>query len=72
MPENSQITFFIGKDVIDLVHEYTYLGTRISSNGNFNVSLEYLNGKALHVLFSLRKHTFKLKQIKTFSCLQNI
>ena len=49
--------FYIGKDVIDLVHEYTYLGLRISSNGNFNVSLEYLKGKALHALFSLRKHT---------------
>ena len=24
---------------LDIVHEYTYLGTRISSTGNFNVSL---------------------------------
>ena len=38
--------FYIGKDVIDLVHpEYTYLGTRISSNGNFNVSELHYNGK---------------------------
>ena len=51
--------FHTGKDVIDLVHEYTYLGTQISSNGNFNVSQEYLNlrDKALHALFSLQKHT---------------
>ena len=50
--------FYIGKDVIDLVHpEYTYLGTRISSNGNFNVSLEYLKYKAVHALFGPRKHT---------------
>ena len=58
MPENSQITFFIGKDVIDLVHEYTYLGTQISSNGNFYVSQEdsNLKDKALHPLYSLRKH----------------
>ena len=43
---------------IDLVHEYTYLVTRISSNGNFNVSQEdlHLKDKALHPLISLRKH----------------
>ena len=46
-----------GKEVIDLVHEYTYLGKRISSNGNFNVSLEYLKYKAVHALFGPRKHT---------------
>ena len=45
-----------GKDVIDLVHEYTYLGKRISSNGNFSVSLEYLKDKAVLALFRLRKH----------------
>ena len=50
--------FHTGKDVIDLVHEYTYLVTRISSNGNFNVSQEDLNlkDKALHPLISLGKH----------------
>ena len=49
--------FHIGKETIDIVHEYTYLGTRISSTGNFNISLEHLKEKALHALFSLRKHT---------------
>lgn len=50
--------FHTGKDVIVLVHEYTYLGTRTSSNGNFTVSQEDLNlkDKAHHPLFSLRKH----------------
>ena len=48
--------FYIGKHVIDLVHEYTYLGTRISSNGNFNVSLEYLKDK-LFTLYSAYENT---------------
>ena len=61
--------FYIGKDVIDLVHpEYTYLGTRISSNGNFNVSLEYLKDKALHALFSLRKRTKFSKLKRSLAC----
>ena len=61
--------FYIGKDVIDLVHpEYKYLGTRISSNGNFHVSLEYLKDKALHALFSLRKHTKFSKLKPSLAC----
>ena len=55
--KNSHLEFHIGKETIDIVHEYTYLGTRISSTGNFNISLEHLKEKALHALFSLRKHT---------------
>ena len=55
--KNSNLEFHIGKETIDIVHEYTYLGTRISSTGNFNISLEHLKEKALHALFSLRKHT---------------
>ena len=47
----------LGKQNIDIVHEYTYLGTRISSTGNFNVSLEHLKEKALHALFGLRRNT---------------
>ena len=42
---------------IDIVKDYTYLGTRISSPGNFTLSLEHLRQKALHALFSLRRHT---------------
>ena len=55
--KNSNLEFHIGKETIDIVHEYTYLGTRISSIGNFNISLKHLKEKALHALFSLRKHT---------------
>ena len=55
--KNSNLEFHIGKETIDILHEYTYLGTRISSTGNFNISLEHLKEKALHALFSLRQHT---------------
>ena len=49
--------FRIGNEVIDVVQNYTYLGTRITSSGNFTLSLEHLRQKALHALFSLRWHT---------------
>ena len=44
----------IGNEVIDVVQNYTYLGTRITFSGNFTLSLEHLRQKALHALFSLR------------------
>ena len=50
--------FHIGNEMIDTVQDYyTYLGTRISSPRNFTLSLKHLRQKALHVLFSLRRHT---------------
>ena len=55
--KNFDLEFHIAKQNIDIVHEYAYLGTRISSTGNFNVSLEHLKEKALHALFGLRKNT---------------
>ena len=55
--KKSDYTFHIGDEVIDIVQDYTYLGTRISSSGNFTLSLEHLRQKALHAFFSLRRHT---------------
>ena len=53
--------FHIGNEMIDIVQDYyTYLGTRISSPGNFTLSLEHLRQKALHALFSLRRQTLIL------------
>ena len=49
--------FRIGNEVIDVVQNYTYLGTRITSSGNFTLSLEHLRQKALHGFFRLRRHT---------------
>ena len=40
--------FHIGNEMVDIVKDYTYLGTRISSPGNFTLSLEHLRQKALH------------------------
>ena len=51
--KNLDLEFYIGKQTIDIVHENTYLGTRTSSTGNCNVSLEHLREKALLALFDL-------------------
>ena len=48
--------FYVGNEKIDIVQNYTYLGTKISSTGNFTLSLEHLREKAVHALFSLRRH----------------
>ena len=48
--------FLIGSQIIDVVQEYTYLGTRMSSSGNLSLSRENLEEKTLNELFSLRRH----------------
>ena len=52
--KNADLCFLIDVQIIDVVQEYTYLGTRISSSRNFSVSREHLKVKALHALFILR------------------
>ena len=37
------LEFYIGNHTIDIVHENTHLGTRTSSTGNCNVSLEHFS-----------------------------
>ena len=37
--------FHIGNEMIDIVKDYTYLGTRISSPGNFTLSLNIFDKK---------------------------
>ena len=48
----------ICNEKIDIVQNYTYLGTCISFTGNFTLSLDHLRQKALHALFSLRWNTY--------------
>ena len=48
--------FYIGNEKIDIVQNCTNLGTQISSTENFTLSLEHLREKAVHALFSLRRH----------------
>ena len=66
--KNSTLEFHIDKETIDIVHEYTYLGTHISSTGNFNISLEHLKEKALHALLRLRQHTNFSKLKPSLAC----
>ena len=47
---------YIGNERIDTVQSYTHLRTQISSTGNFTLSLKHLRKKAVHALFSLRRH----------------
>ena len=56
----SDFHFLLDSQIIDVVQEYTYLGTRMSSSGNFSVSREHLKEKALHALFSLRRLYYDL------------
>ena len=53
--EKKMLISLFHSQIIDVVQEYTYLGTRMSSSGNFSVSREHLKEKALHALFSLRR-----------------
>ena len=60
--------FHIGSGIIDIVQNYTYLGTRISSSGNFTLSLEHLRQKALHAFFGLLGHTDFNKLKPSLAC----
>ena len=64
----SEQTFYIGNQAIDVVQDYAYLGTKISSSGNFKISLDHLKEKALHALFSLRRHTNFSKLKPSLAC----
>ena len=64
----TECRFFISNQIIDVVQDYTYLGTRIFSSGNFTVRLDHLKEKALHALFSLRRHTYFCKLKPSLAC----
>ena len=49
--------FNVDKQTIEIVQNYTYVGSLISSTSNFKLALDQLKEKALHALFSPRKHT---------------
>ena len=42
---------------IEIVKEYTYLGTRLTPTGNFTLALEHLKEKTLHAFSSIREQT---------------
>ena len=64
----TECIFFINNRIIDVVHDYAYLGTRISSSGNLTVTLDHLKEKVLHALFSLRRHTDFCKLKPSLAC----
>ena len=51
------IKFNIDSESIEIVQEYTYLGTCLTPTGNFTLALEHLKEKALHTFSSIRKWT---------------
>ena len=54
--KNAVFSLLIESQIIDVVQEYAYLETHISSSGNLSVSREHLEEKTLNELFSLRRH----------------
>ena len=54
--KNAELRFLIDGQIIDVVQQYTYQGTRISLSGSFSVSREHIKEKAPHSLFSLTSH----------------
>ena len=51
------INFNIGTEPIEIVQEYTYLGTRLTPTGNFTLAVEHLKEKTLDAFSSIRKQT---------------
>lgn len=45
----------IGNEQTEIVQQYTYLGTRLITTGNFTLALEHVKEKALHAVSSIRK-----------------
>jgi len=48
--------FFINGDKIEIVNNYTYLGTNISSNGNFSINKINLMEKTRRSIFATRRY----------------
>ena len=62
------IKFNIGSESIEIVQEYTYLGTRLTPTGNFTLALEHFREKALYASSGIWKQTIfnKLNANTTF------
>ena len=65
--KNSDFHFLVDSQII-VVQEYTYLGNRMSSSGNFSMSREHLKEKPLHAFFSLRRHMNLSKLKAALAC----
>ena len=59
----NQPSFTINKKTLEIVHQFTYLGVKITSTGNFNAHLDQSKEKALHAFFKLSR-TVDFKELK--------
>ena len=58
-----EMKFLINNEVLEVVPEFTYLGVKISSSGNFQKHKDMTKGKAIHALFKVTK-TVDFKRLK--------
>ena len=49
--------FYFNDRLIERTQEYTYLGIKLTSSGNFTPAKEQLHDKAMHAFFGIRKYT---------------
>ena len=49
--------FYLGDHLVEKTQEYTYLGVKLTSNGNFTAAKKQLSEKGLHALFGMRKYS---------------
>ena len=62
--KSAELRFLIDGQIIDIVQEYTYLGTLISSEGISQCLVNISKKKLFMPIFSLRRHT-NLSKLKT-------
>ena len=60
------ISFYINNTPLEIVHEYTYLGIKITASGNFYLCQKTLAEKALNAVFKIRRQT-NFCQLSLFS-----
>ena len=49
-------SFILDNKNVEIVQEYCYLGIKLNSNGKFTLAMKQLSEKALHALYSIRRH----------------
>jgi len=62
--KTNQPSFQINKKYLDIVNEFTYLGVKLTSTGNFNAHLDQTREKALHAFFKLT-HVINFRELKS-------
>ena len=53
---NTQTQIMFNGNKLENTNEYTYLGIKMTSSGNFTVAQEMLKEKAIHAIFSLKRN----------------